>query len=288
MTAAPARRRLVPLAAAVVLVVVPAFLVAARTPAKASEPTVEAQVLSLTNAARTSHGLAPLHSSSALSSIARSWSAHMAAAGSLVHNGSLASQVHGWSMIGENIAMAGSATQAQQLWMGSGGHRANILQPRYNRVGVGVTRSSDGRLWFTVDFEQVSGSAPAPTPTHSASPAPTKHHSSATRPSSQVSRTSAAHRASRSAPRTTRPLRARPPATNPAMLLLPARLAARDAGSDMAYVEAAPARARAAVPDDPPASAPLVAGLAALLAAGALVSARFGRVDVRRLRPPAR
>src|SRR6476660_2658165 len=73
VTSAPARLRLVPLAAAVVLVVVPAFLVAARTPARASEPTVEAQVLSLTNAARTSHGLAPLHSSSALSSIARSW-----------------------------------------------------------------------------------------------------------------------------------------------------------------------------------------------------------------------
>ena len=79
MTAAHARRRLVPLAVAVVLVVVPAFLVAVRAPARASEPTVEAQVLSLTNAARTSHGLAPLRTSSALTSVARSWSAHMAA-----------------------------------------------------------------------------------------------------------------------------------------------------------------------------------------------------------------
>jgi hypothetical protein len=248
-------------------------------------PSVESQVVSLTNSARASHGLAPLQTSSTLTSIARSWSAHIAAARSLVHNGSLGSEVHGWSMIGENLAMAFSAQQAQSLWMASSGHRANILQPRFNRIGVGVTRSSDGALWITVDFEQVSGSTPAPAPTHSAPPAPTRHQAaSAPRPIS--TRQAAAHRASRSAPRSAPPAsRARPPATDPAAALLPARQAAHDAASDVTYVDAgATHNAAAAGSDDPPPSAPVVAALAALVAAGALAAARLGRVDLRRVR----
>jgi hypothetical protein len=268
-----------------VLVVVPALLFVVRAPAHATEPSVEAQVVALTNSARTSHGLAPLGTSSTLTSIARSWSAHIAGVRSLVHNGSLGSEVHGWSMIGENLAMAFSATQAQQLWMASPGHRANILQPRFNRIGVGVTRTSDGALWITVDFEQVSGSTAAPAPTHDTAPAPSRHTAAAA-PKPLSTRQAAAHRASRSAPRPALAAGAtRPRAVDPASVVLPARQAARDAASDAGYVDAAPSHGtRVADGGDPPASAPVVAALAALVAAGALAAARFGRVDLRRVR----
>jgi hypothetical protein len=63
-------------------------------------------------------------------------------------------------MIGENVAEAGSAAQAQSLFMSSSEHRANILEKLYNRVGIGVVRASDGTLWFTVDFEQTAGYQP--------------------------------------------------------------------------------------------------------------------------------
>lgn len=127
-----------------------------------SQPTVEAQLLSLTNASRASAGLPALRSSSTLTSIARSWSAHMATTNVLAHNGSLFSQVSGWSAMGENVAKAYSASQAESLFMGSSGHRANILNTKYTLVGIGVSRDATGALWFTVDFERPSGSTAAP------------------------------------------------------------------------------------------------------------------------------
>jgi hypothetical protein len=155
-------RRLLSLLATTLLVslALPLAGQAVLSSASASEPSLESQLLGLTNTARANAGLSALESSSTLVSIARSWSGHMAASGTLSHNPSLASQVGGWSMIGENVAKAYSASQAQQLFMASSGHRDNILQTKYNRVGIGVTQAADGSLWFTVDFEQTSGFQP--------------------------------------------------------------------------------------------------------------------------------
>ena len=173
----------------------------AATTSVVPEPGVAAALLALTNQARTSAGLRPLGSSSALSSVAASWSAHMASSHQLGHNPNLASEVSGWAMIGENAAMAWSAAQAQSVLMGDAAHRANILQPRYNRVGVGVARASDGSMWFTVDFMQTAGysapSKPTPSPTHHAAPKPVVHATSA-RSWPLSNRTLTANRASRS------------------------------------------------------------------------------------------
>jgi uncharacterized protein YkwD len=38
------------------------------------------------------------------------------------------------------------------MWMASPGHRANILNPSYRRIGIGVTQDSSGRYWAVVDF----------------------------------------------------------------------------------------------------------------------------------------
>ena len=32
------------------------------------------------------------------------------------------------------------------------GHRRNLLNTGFKRVGLAVTRGSDGRVWFTQDF----------------------------------------------------------------------------------------------------------------------------------------
>jgi uncharacterized protein YkwD len=59
--------------------------------------------------------------------------------------------------MGENLAMAPSVRQAQDLLMASPPHRENILKPEYDRVGIGVVVAPNGERWFTEDF---AGGAP--------------------------------------------------------------------------------------------------------------------------------
>jgi hypothetical protein len=194
----------------------PVALGAMATAADASVPSMESQLLALTNSDRARAGLAPLSSSSTLVSIARSWSAHMASTGQLAHDPSLASKVSGWSSLGENIGYAYSASQAESMFMNSAPHRANILKASYNRVGIGISRDAKGTYWFTIDFEQTSGSRPTPvshTTTHK-----TTHKTTSS------ARTTRATRASRSA---VRPPLGRAPVVVPALAPLTATATGR-------------------------------------------------------------
>jgi hypothetical protein len=240
---------------------------------------MESQLLSLTNADRARAGLAPLVSSSTLVSIARAWSDHMAATGQLVHDPSLASKVTGWSSIGENIAKAYSSTQAENLFMGSAGHRANILKASYNRVGIGVSRASDGSYWFTVDFEQTSGyhSTPATHTTHSAARKTTHHVSSTSQRSTHASR------ASRSAVRPPVVAPALFPLASPAGELLGDRLTAIDARLTSSGQLALPVPRPGFVGPDPTAVAVIVSAGLVITALAGFATTRPPRVRVRGL-----
>ena len=54
---------------------------------------------------------------------------------------------------GENIA-SGQKTAADVMnsWMNSSGHRANILNTSYNKIGVGVAKDSNGNTYWTQMF----------------------------------------------------------------------------------------------------------------------------------------
>lgn len=58
-----------------------------------------------------------------------------------------------WSGVAENVA-AGYRTPAAVMdgWMNSSGHKANILNCGYKNIGVGVTKSGDGTLYWTQNF----------------------------------------------------------------------------------------------------------------------------------------
>ena len=62
------------------------------------------------------------------------------------------------ALVGENIFYASvtntiyNAQYAHTALMNSPGHRANILEPRFSKVGVGVYRDSKGRFWVTEMF----------------------------------------------------------------------------------------------------------------------------------------
>lgn len=62
------------------------------------------------------------------------------------------------ALVGENIFYASvtdafyNADYAHQRLMGSPPHRANILEPRFTKVGVGLYRDHEGRFWVTEMF----------------------------------------------------------------------------------------------------------------------------------------
>jgi uncharacterized protein YkwD len=45
-----------------------------------------------------------------------------------------------------------TASQAVVGWMGSPGHRRNILEPSYDREGIGVGISADEKVYVTQNF----------------------------------------------------------------------------------------------------------------------------------------
>lgn len=58
-----------------------------------------------------------------------------------------------YSGAGENIAMGQSSPEAvMNDWMNSQGHRENILNPNFKKLGVGVHKGSDGRYYWAQMF----------------------------------------------------------------------------------------------------------------------------------------
>ena len=54
----------------------------------------------------------------------------------------------GWETVGENIAWGQATPEAvMNTWMGSPGHRQNILSSSYSKIGVGVTEENGNLYW---------------------------------------------------------------------------------------------------------------------------------------------
>jgi uncharacterized protein YkwD len=106
---------------------------------------VEAKVVDETNAMRARHGLPPLAVDQRLVQSARAHTAWMTRARRLRHTS---------RPVAENIAMGqSSAQEAVRSWMGSSGHRANILSFGHRRIGVSAYTAPDGTVFWTQQFE---------------------------------------------------------------------------------------------------------------------------------------
>lgn len=122
---------------------------------------LENQVIKLVNTQRANKGLAPLTANWQLSRVARYKSQDMRDKGYFSHYsptyGSPFDMMKNFGLsfyaAGENIAM-GQTTPAQVMgsWMNSAGHRANILNPNYNEIGVGLAKGGNGRFYWTQEF----------------------------------------------------------------------------------------------------------------------------------------
>ncbi|WP_010236570.1 SafA/ExsA family spore coat assembly protein [Clostridium arbusti] len=121
----------------------------------------EAEVIRLVNVERSKNGLGPLAANWQVGRVARYKSQDMINKKYFSHT----SPTYGspfnmmeqfgikFSAAGENIAM-GQRTPAEVVnaWMNSPGHRANILNPSYTQLGVGLAKDSKGTCYWTQMF----------------------------------------------------------------------------------------------------------------------------------------
>lgn len=111
----------------------------------------ESSFTALINDHRASNGLAPLTRNGSLDAEARAWSQNMAEAGSIFHS-DLSRFLPPWSTVGENVAVGGSVSSVFSALVSSSGHNANMLNPAFTAVGIGVFVDADGTLWTTHIF----------------------------------------------------------------------------------------------------------------------------------------
>ncbi|MBG6094441.1 CAP domain-containing protein [Nocardioides luteus] len=153
-----------------VLLLAAAALLVGAGPASAGEG---GTIKRLANAARADAGLDPLIRDSALDGLARKWAYKIAADGELSHNPDLAEQVpEGWQGVGENVAMGyPTGAEMHRGWMGSDGHRANILGD-YTHIGIAFVEVDNTTWGVQVFAKYPPGVRPTEKP-KTAAPAPT-------------------------------------------------------------------------------------------------------------------
>ncbi|MEO3869051.1 CAP domain-containing protein [Nonomuraea sp. B12E4] len=122
----------------------------------------ENEVVRLTNAERAKGGCRSLAHDPRLRAAAAGHSTDMARNGFFDHDSQdgrgfldriRAAGFTGGSSWAENIA-AGQPTPASvvRAWMNSPGHRTNIMNCRFNLIGVGAVKDARGRIYWTQDF----------------------------------------------------------------------------------------------------------------------------------------
>ncbi len=124
------------------------------------DPTSEAQMIELVNRERTKEGLGALRVEEKLTIVARGHSrdmferryfSHYSPEGRDVGYRARAEGVE-YALIGENLAYAPDVELAHSGFMNSEGHRTNILDPAWTRVGIGVIDADVYGKMFTQVF----------------------------------------------------------------------------------------------------------------------------------------
>jgi uncharacterized protein YkwD len=125
----------------------------------------EQGIVDLVNQQRAQAGLGTLQVNTQLVEIAHIQSTDMAELGQMAHELPGAAlptlqsraQYAGYSflLLGENIAFNyPDDNSVMNAWMNSPEHRANILDPSYTQIGVGIAYDSQGEPYYTQEFGQ--------------------------------------------------------------------------------------------------------------------------------------
>jgi len=125
------------------------------------DSSLEIKMIQLVNEDRTEHGLAPLKRDAELTKVARQHSKDMFMRGYFSHitpdgkdpfDRMHADDIH-FLTAGENIALAQTISIAQYGFMHSPGHRANILNPAFGHIGIGILDGGMFGLMISQEFK---------------------------------------------------------------------------------------------------------------------------------------
>ncbi len=112
-----------------------------------------AKLLRFTNTYRLDHGVARLSADADLRRMAWRHSVAMSKERTLFHTYDLATKLQSWHprYWGENIGVSSSLWGMFKGFRKSAPHRANLLNPRFKIIGIGVALAR-GAYWVTMDF----------------------------------------------------------------------------------------------------------------------------------------
>lgn len=126
---------------------------------------LEQRAFALINQARQANGLQPLQWDADAAQLARAQSWQMATQGFFNHFDPAGRDVAGrakelkirdWRALGENIAYNRGFDQpadfAVERWLLSFGHKENIMRAGFTHAALGVSRTAEGRIYFTQVF----------------------------------------------------------------------------------------------------------------------------------------
>lgn len=107
----------------------------------------------LVNQSRNANGLPSLQVNIDLYLQAAGWSNQLANDQYLHHRTNLSEGIgYPWRVLGENVGRGYSIEQVHTAFMNSSAHRANILDSRFDTIGVGITRDANGQYWIVQEF----------------------------------------------------------------------------------------------------------------------------------------
>lgn len=112
-------------------------------PAAADWVDDEAKFVDMINADRRAAGSGPLVVLPELVEKARRHAEKMAAGERIFHSDDMAEGLEGWQLLGENVGRGGNLETLHRAFMDSAGHRRNVLDPRFDAVGVGIVWYKD-------------------------------------------------------------------------------------------------------------------------------------------------
>ncbi len=147
---------------AIATLLVALSLVAESAAAEDIDPVgAEHEFVNRLNDLRAAHGLNTLSVDPALTEVARSWASQMASVNRISHRGALTAVAPpNWLVLGENVGAGPSVGPVHDALVASPSHYANLVDPRFSQVGVGVVVVG-GKLFMAQNFMKAEASAPA-------------------------------------------------------------------------------------------------------------------------------
>jgi len=108
----------------------------------------------LLNNTRVQNGRRKLNGHELAQRKAQAWAEKMAREQRMYHSNLTDGMGNCWRSLGENVGYATTIQGVHDLWWSSAPHKKNILDTKWNGVGVGVAKASNGYYYLAHVFVQ--------------------------------------------------------------------------------------------------------------------------------------